>query len=246
MHTSVLADEADEADEAAAAGWDIGKKPHMTLFAGSGSHMVIGHASNGVIYLIDAHTKSIVDTYNIHNDVSAPGGTFDGVGKTHAVIPSPDNTFVVVGDTDVAPSIIKIPIDLNGSCAGTGGSPNRHQYFNCDVGSASPAVEISHSPGNSIFPVITDDGKFAYVTLAASGLDIVDLTSNSVIYFYTADSAMTAPNGATTRGEMAPKAVAVFRKATLCSLILETLIQKTLTWFTSLTTAPYLAANRPL
>ncbi len=198
IHTSVMA------DDAAAGGWDIGKKPHMTLFTGSGSHMVIGHASNGVIYLIDAESKTIVDTYNIRTDVSDPGGTFDGIGKTHAVIPSPDNTFVIVADTDVAPSIIKISLDLSGSCAGTGGRPNRHQYFDCDAGSTSAAIEIQHSPGNSICPVITDDSKYAYVTLAGGGLDIVDLTFNAVIYSYTADSAMTAVTGSTTRGEIGP------------------------------------------
>ncbi len=198
IHTSVMA------DDAAAGGWDVGKKPHMTLFAGSGSHMVIGHASNGVIYLIDADSKAIVDTYDIRTDVSAPDGTFDGVGKTHAVIPSPDNTFVIVADTDVAPSIIKVSLDLSGSCAGTGGTPNRHQYFDCDAGSASAAIEIPHSPGNSICPVMTDDSKYAYVTLASGGLDIVDLTSNAVIYSYTADSAMTADVGPTTRGEIGP------------------------------------------
>jgi len=198
IHSSVMADNAETG------GWDVGKKPHMIRFAGNGSHMIIGHASNGVIYLIDAESKVIVDTYDIRTDVSLPGGTFDGVGKTHAVIPSPDNTFVIIADTGVVPSIIKVALDLDGSCAGTGGTPGKHRYFNCDAGSASAAIEIPHSPGNSICPVITDDSQYAYVTLAGGGLDIVDLTSNAVIYSYTADNAMTAAMGLTTRGEIGP------------------------------------------
>ena len=70
---------------AEAAGFEGGLKPHMTLFNSGATHMLIGHASSGHVYAVDADSKEIVD-------VAAPGG------NSHAAIPAPNNQFVLVAD----------------------------------------------------------------------------------------------------------------------------------------------------
>lgn len=172
-------------DAALAAGFDAGIKPHMTLFNTGATHMLVGHASNGVVYAIDADTKEVVDSYDLDDDLTSTSG------KSHAATPAPNNEFMVISDTDVADVIVRVETDYAG---GTG-----------NIFGDATVIPVS---GNSICGIITNDSNYGYVTIASGGLDIVDFrpgssTENQVIYHYTADPSLKANAGDTiTVGEV--------------------------------------------
>ncbi len=139
--------------DAMAAGFAGGSKPHMTLFNKGATHMIIGHASTGHVYAIDAESKGVVD-------VVAPGG------NSHAAIPAPNNAFVVVADIP-GKTIYKVSTNYQGG-----------------KGNIFGAVRSLGVNGKPICPVVTADSKYAYITLAAGGLDIVDLEQMRVIHSY--------------------------------------------------------------
>ena len=139
---------------AVAGGFEGGLKPHMTLFSTGATHMLIGHASSGHVYAVDAETKEIVD-------VVTPGG------NSHAAIPAPNNQFMLVADIP-GKTIYKVATDYQ---AGKG-----------NIFGAIQSLEVNGKP---ICPIITADSRFGYITLAAGGLDIVDLERMTVAHSYT-------------------------------------------------------------
>lgn len=167
-------------DAAVAAGFPGGLKPHMTLFNTGATHLLIGHASNGIAYAINANTKAIEDAFDM-NDVLASG-------KSHAATPAPNNQYMIISDTDVADVVVRVNTNYGGG-----------------FGNIFGAATVINVSGNSICAAITDDSQYAFVTLAAGGLDIVDMTTNSVVHSYTVDPSLTAnPGAAIIVGEIGP------------------------------------------
>lgn len=170
-------------DAAVSAGFPGGIKPHMTLFNTGATHMLVGHASNGIVYAIDARTKQVVDAFDM-NDVLPSG-------KSHAALPAPNNQFMVISDTDVADVVVKVETDYAGGFG--------------NIFGAATVIPVS---GNSICGVITADSNYGYITIAAGGLDIVDFrpgsaTEDQVIHNYTPDPSLKAnPGDVITVGEV--------------------------------------------
>ncbi len=168
------------------AGFEHGEKPHMGLFNTGASHFIIGHASSGHVTAIEADTRAVVD-------VIAPGG------NSHAAIPSPDNTFVLVADIG-GRAVHKIATDYSGGPVF--GTVTTLNLLDTGVDSAIG------TPGDArpICPVVTDDSAYAYITLAGGGLAIIDTSDMTVVHTYSADPSLTAdhpdPGVATIAGEI--------------------------------------------
>ena len=138
---------------ATAAGFSGGSKPHMTLFNTGATHMIIGHAASGHAYAVDAETKAVVD-------VVTPGK------NSHAVIPAPNNKFIIVADIK-GKTVHKVLTNYDGG-----------------KGNIFGAVTSMGVNGKPICPIIAADSKYAYVTLAGGGLDIVDLGEMRIVHSY--------------------------------------------------------------
>jgi hypothetical protein len=170
------------------AGFDHGEKPHMGLFNTGATHFIIGHASSGHVTAIEADSREVVD-------VAEPGG------NSHAAIPSPDNNFVLVADIG-GKAVHKIATDYSGGPENIFGAVTTLNLLDAGVDDAVG------TPGDArpICPVVTDDSAYAYITLAAGGLAIIDTSDMSVVHTFSADPSLTAahtdPGGATIAGQI--------------------------------------------
>ncbi|MEE8394496.1 MAG: hypothetical protein V3S29_00460, partial [bacterium] len=151
--------------EAKKAGFRGGKKPHMAIFNTGATHLIVSHASSGHVYAVDAETRQVVDEI-------APGG------NSHAAVPSPDNSYVLVGDIG-GQKVHKVATNYNG---GKGNIFGRVSTLDLKASGVPGAIRAKSA--KPICPVVESSSRFAYVTLAAGGLVIVDTRSMKVAHTF--------------------------------------------------------------
>ena len=152
-----------------------GLKPHMTLWNTGETHLLVGHASSGHVYAIEGDSRTVVDEV-------LPGG------NSHAAIPAPDNTIVLVADIG-AQTVHRVDSDYSGGCGGIFGA----------VSSLDLAVDVPAAVGATsakpICPIIEASSTYAYITLSAGGLAIIDITTTPMTVLHTYTTSEIGPNG---------------------------------------------------
>lgn len=145
-------------------GFEPGKKTQWTAFNKGATHLIVGHASSGHVYTIDADKRQVVD-------VVAPGQ------NSHAISIAPDNKFVLVADTP-GEQIHKIPTNYKASPGNVFGTVQTLKF------DASTRQALGTSTAKPVVAKIDDTGKWAYVTFGDGGVAIIDLQKMVVAHVY--------------------------------------------------------------
>ena len=145
-------------------GFEPGKKPHWTAFNNGATHLIVGHASSGHVYAIDADKHQVVD-------VVAPGQ------NSHAISIAPDNKFVLVADTP-GEQIHKIPTNYEASPGNLFGTVQTLKFDD------STRRALGTSAARPVVAKIDDTGMWAYVTFGEGGVAIIDLHRMAVAHVY--------------------------------------------------------------
>ncbi len=146
--------------------------PHMTLWNTGATHLVVGHTSgNSGVTIVDGDSRTVVDSTTVG-------------GNAHAAIPAPDNSFILVAN--ISNQIVH-KLDTNYA----GGFGNIFTGATAlDLAAAGVPAAIGAGSAKPICPVITASGDYAYVTLAAGGLVIIDNNTMTVAHTYTVDETL--------------------------------------------------------
>ncbi|MBD2778408.1 YncE family protein [Iningainema tapete] len=154
-------------------GFAPGSKPHWITFNKGATHAIVGHASSGQVYAIDANTRQVVD-------VVAPGN------NSHAVYISSDNKYVYVADTP-GQRIHKIYTNYE---APVGEIFTKVETLSFDDNTRQALGTQTAQP---VVAQIDDTGKWVYVTFASGGVAIVNAETLTVAHVY--NSTETTFNG---------------------------------------------------
>jgi hypothetical protein len=157
------------------------RRPHMFSFNESGTHVVLAFVATGHVLFMNATTRAPVECI----DVGA---------QAHAAIPSHDESFVVVAnqngrllqriatDYAVGSFILDNSATLNlATCTTPAGFP-------CE----DPVLRPSNRP---ICPILTNDDRLAFVTLAGGGLFVVNPSTTPMSIVAEYDRATVHPEG---------------------------------------------------
>lgn len=166
----------DLAQAAAEAECSVATRPHMaaTNHSSPPSHVVLANVvSPGKIFFIGADSREVE-------------GCVSGVGNSHAAIPTPDDSMVIVDDI-AGQSLHKIETDYQ-----------NNSYTLVETLPLAPFGDALGTPGNArpICHEYTADSAFAYVTMGGGGVLVVDVGSSdgtttpmSVAHVYPATTA---------------------------------------------------------
>ncbi|GGC62773.1 hypothetical protein IEU95_12470 [Hoyosella rhizosphaerae] len=158
----------DLGDAAEAAGCDVAKRPHMALTNNTDTptHAIISNVASGDTHFMDIDTREIVGCISTVDGFNGAGGSH----AAHASVATPDDSMVIVADMNHGPDsgyLHKIRTDYSAN--------------DFELVETLPLAEFADALGtDTVRPIcheFTNDGKFAYVTLAHGGLLIVDVGS---------------------------------------------------------------------
>ncbi|MUG93133.1 hypothetical protein F7734_12075 [Scytonema sp. UIC 10036] len=152
------------AANAVANGFEKGSKPHWLVFNKGATHAIVGHASSGHVYAIDASNRQVVD-------VVVPGG------NSHAVSVSPDNTFVLAADTP-GQQVHKIPTNYQAPVGEIFGTPQTLKF------DSNTLQALGTNTANPVVAQVDETGQWAYVTFAQGGAVIVNTQTMTVAHIY--------------------------------------------------------------
>lgn len=145
-------------------GFQPGSKPHWITFNKGGTHAIVGHASSGHVYAIDASKREVVD-------VVVPGG------NSHAVSISRDNTFVFAADTP-GEQIHKIYTNYAAAPGDIFGQVETLKFDD------STRQALGTKTARPVVAGIDDTGRWVYVTFADGGVAIVNAETMTVAHVY--------------------------------------------------------------
>ncbi len=171
----------DLAQAALDAGCPVGKLPHMGQ-ANAGNpptHFVLANFGSGSVFFIDIATRRVVGCVDLL-------GMGVASNRTHAAMPTPDNSMVIVADMGFTTAstgfIHKISTDYR---------RNRFRYVET-LSLADYTDELGTSQARAVCANFTPDSRFAYVTMQQGGVLVIDLgqpntRSMRVVHVYSKD-----------------------------------------------------------
>lgn len=158
----------DLGEAAEAAGCPVATRPHMGMTNRSqpATHVLIANVASGDTHFFDIESRTIVGCVNTVEGFDGAGGSI----SAHATMASPDNSFALVADMGPAGEsgyLHKIQTNY---------ATNEFELVETlalDVFTEDLETELARP----ICHEFTDDGRFAYVTMAQGGLLIIDVGS---------------------------------------------------------------------
>ncbi len=142
----------------------VGKLPHMGQ-ANAGdppSHFVLANFGSGSVFFMDIATRRVVGCVDLL-------GMGVASNRTHAAMPTPDNSMVIVADMGFTnrPTgfVHKISTDY---------SRNRYRYVET-LDLAPYLDELGTTQARAVCANFTPDSRFAYVTMQQGGVLVIDL-----------------------------------------------------------------------
>ncbi|MCS7275660.1 MAG: hypothetical protein NZ695_01360 [Dehalococcoidia bacterium] len=157
----------DLAQAALAAGCPVGKRPHMGLAIEMPrpTHFVLANFESGDVFFVHIDSRQVVGCVNL----VGKGGV--GSVRTHAAMPTPDLSMVIVADLGRP-----LPASNRGAIhkIRTDYANDDYQYVETlDLGAALP--QLGTTQARAVCVNFTPDSRFAYVTMQQGGVVVVDL-----------------------------------------------------------------------
>lgn len=140
-------------------------RPHMVFFNRTRTHAVLSFVASGHVVVFDADTRAPVACLH----ASAGAG---GARQAHAAIPAPDDSYILVANQN-GKLLERIAADF--------GSNSFHlepaaglNLATCSTPSGAACEAPGIRPDNApICPVVSNDSRYAFVTLRGGGLLVV-------------------------------------------------------------------------
>lgn len=154
----------DLAQAAQEAGCPAGKLPHMGQ-ANAGdppSHFVLANFGSGSVFFMDIATRRVVGCVDLL-------GMGVASNRTHAAMPTPDNSMVIVADMGFTNRLTGFVHKIS-----TDYSRNRYRYVET-LDLAPYLDELGTTQARAVCANFTPDSRFAYVTMQQGGVLVIDL-----------------------------------------------------------------------
>lgn len=145
------------------AGVPVGTRPHMLFFNSTFTHAIVSYVSSGDVQFIDTATKQIVGAVRMQ------------LASAHASVPTRDQTLVIVTEGKRLSRIH------------TNYATNTFTYNPAESLDLAPLENPDQPDNNIVCPVVTNNSRYAFVTLRGGGLYIVDIKSTpmTIVASYT-------------------------------------------------------------
>jgi hypothetical protein len=140
-------------------------RPHMVLFNREHTHAILAFVASGHVVVFDAAARKPLECVRT---TEAPTGR-----QAHAAFPSPDGSYILIANQN-GKRLERLDSHFTKNTF-THSAAATLDLATCQTPSGAACQAPKVRPDNApICPVISDDGRFAFVTLRGGGMFVVD------------------------------------------------------------------------